>query len=102
MVIEQKLVLLPLIKCFCLFKSVRILSNSTSNVIILKGSVSLKSFIQIKDWYWDANIKNMVFTDENGQKYKGSTHSVVIGKKYHVETDDTHSTNDYIRIIKWL
>ena len=62
----------------------------------------MKSFIQIKDWYWDENIKNMVFTDENGQKYKGKTHSVVIGKKYPVEIDHTHSTDDNISIIKWL
>jgi len=62
----------------------------------------MKSFIQIKDWYWDESIKNMVFTDANGQKYKGNTHSVVIGKKYPVEISDTDSTDDYISIIKWL
>ena len=76
--------------------------NLATNVIVLKESVSLKSSIKITDWYWDTSIENMVFKDKEGQKYKGKTHSVVIGKVYTVEIESTQSKDGYISIIKWL
>ena len=61
----------------------------------------MKSTIKINDWYWDASKGNMVFIDEEGQKYKGRTHSVVIGKVYGVEIESTPSKDGYISIVKW-
>ncbi len=62
----------------------------------------MKRFITIKDWYWDESIKNMVFEDEKGDKYKGKAHNVVMGKVYGVEIEPTHSKDGYISINKWL
>ena len=61
----------------------------------------MKSTITIKDWYWDESKGNMVFADQEGQKYKGKTHSVVIGKVYGVEVESTPSKDGYISLIKW-
>ncbi len=71
------------------------------NVIIFIESLSMESFIKITDWYWDESTKNMVFKDEKGHKYKGKTHSVVIGKVYGVEIEPTPSKDGYISISKW-
>ncbi|MBA7633686.1 hypothetical protein ES703_41257 [subsurface metagenome] len=62
----------------------------------------MKSVITIKDWHWDESIKNMVFEDEKGDKYRGKAHHVVKGKVYVVEIEPTHSKDGYISIIKWL
>ena len=61
----------------------------------------MKSFIEITDWHWDESVKSMVFEDEKGHKYKGKTHSVVIGKVYGVEIESTPSKDGYISISKW-
>jgi flavin reductase (DIM6/NTAB) family NADH-FMN oxidoreductase RutF len=71
------------------------------NVIILIERLSTKSSIEITDWHWDESVKSMVFEDEKGHKYKGKTHSVVIGKVYRVEIESTPSKDGYISISRW-
>ncbi len=62
----------------------------------------MRVVITIKDWYWDESIKNMVFEDESGDKYKGKAHNVVKRKVYGVEIELTDSEDGYITINRWL
>ena len=62
----------------------------------------MKNAMKIKDWYWDDSIKNMVFEDENGDKYRGKAHHVVKGKAYSIDIDAIPSKDSYPSILKWL
>lgn len=62
----------------------------------------MKGVITMKDWYWDESIKNMVFEDEKGDKYKGKAHDVAKRKVYSVEIEPADSKDGYINIIRWL
>jgi len=42
----------------------------------------MKSSITIKNCYWEESIKNVVFEDEKGDKYKGIAHNVTKRKVY--------------------